>query len=241
MKPETLLKASGFYNLIIRLVILPKGSLHNFICAAPRGVGGSKEEIIMTTISQRRKATETLVLGAILTAIVIVLQMLGQFIRFGMFSISLVLIPIVIGAAMCGPKVSAWLGFIFGVVVLFTDAGAFLAVSVPGTIVTVLLKGIGCGLAAGLVYKLLENKNRYLAVVVAAIACPVVNTGVFLLGCRLFFFETIASWGLAEGFGTTAEYMFIGLAGANFIAEMVINIILSPIVVRILNIGKKLN
>lgn len=179
-----------------------------------------------------------MVLGAILTAIVIVLQMLGQFIRFGMFSISLVLIPIVIGAAMCGPKVSTWLGFIFGVVVLFTDAGAFLAVSVPGTIITVLLKGICCGLAAGVVYQLFEKKNRYLAVVAAAVVCPVVNTGIFLIGCVLFFFETIKGWGLAEGYGTAVEYMFLGLAGGNFIAEMVINIILSPVVVRILNIGK---
>ena len=202
-------------------------------------MGGSKEEIIMTT-NQRRKATETLVLGAILTAIVIVLQMMGQFIRFGMFSISLVLIPIVIGAAMCGPKVSAWLGFVFGVVVLFTDAGAFLAVSVPGTIITVLLKGICCGLAAGAVYQLIEKKNRYLAVVAAAIVCPVVNTGIFLIGCVLFFFETIKGWGLGAGYGTAVEYMFLGLAGGNFIAEMVINIILSPVVVRILNIGKKI-
>ena len=45
--------------------------------------------------------TEKVVLGAVLTALVVVLQMLGAFIRFGPFSISLVLVPIVIGAAMC--------------------------------------------------------------------------------------------------------------------------------------------
>ena len=33
------------------------------------------------------------------------------------------------------------------------DAALFLAVSVPGTVLTVLLKGIGCGFAAGLTYK----------------------------------------------------------------------------------------
>ena len=60
----------------------------------------------------RKISTQTLALGAMLTALVIVLQLLGSFIRFGMFSISLVLIPIVVGAAMCGPAISAWLGLV---------------------------------------------------------------------------------------------------------------------------------
>ena len=90
----------------------------------------------------RRKQTQILVFGAILTALVIVLQLLGSFIRFGMFSISLVLVPIIIGAAMCGTKIGTWLGFIFGVAVLVSgDAASFLAIDVAGTIVTVLLKG----------------------------------------------------------------------------------------------------
>ena len=191
--------------------------------------------------TSRKMSTETLVLGAILTALVIVLQCLGQFIRFGMFSISLVLIPIVIGAATCGPKISSWLGFVFGVVVLLTDAGAFLAVDVLGTVVTVLVKGAACGLAAALVYKLLEKKNRYVAVAAAAIICPIVNTGIFLIGCVLFFFETVQGWGAALGFANAAEYMFLGLAGANFLAEMVINIVLCPVVIRLLQAIRKLN
>lgn len=74
----------------------------------------------------RKISTQTLALGAMLTALVIVLQLLGSFIRFGMFSISLVLIPIVVGAAMCGPAISAWLGLVFGIAVLLSgDAAAF--------------------------------------------------------------------------------------------------------------------
>ena len=91
--------------------------------------GDSKEEIFMSNPKPRRRATETMVLGAILTALVVILQYLGQFIRFGPFAISLVLVPIVIGAATCGPKVSTWLGFVFGLVVLLTDAAAFFAIS----------------------------------------------------------------------------------------------------------------
>ena len=193
----------------------------------------------MQTTSKRQTSTRALALGAILTALVVVLQCMGQFIRFGMFSISLVLIPIVIGAATCGPRISTWLGFIFGVVVLVTDAGAFLAVSVPGTVITVLVKGMACGLVAGLVYKWIEKKNRYLAVMASAIACPVVNTGIFLIGCVLFFFETVQGWGASLGFENAASYMFLGLAGGNFLFEMGVNILLSPVVVRLLYIVKR--
>jgi len=190
--------------------------------------------------TSKKMSTETLVLGAILTALVVVLQCMGQFIRFGMFSISLVLIPIVIGAATCGPKISTWLGFVFGVVVLMTDAGAFLAVDVLGTIVTVLVKGAACGLVAGLVYKWLEKKNRYVAVGAAAVVCPIVNTGIFLLGCVLFFFETIQSWGSAGGFGSAVEYMFLGLVGVNFLVEMAVNVVLCPVVIRLLQAVQKI-
>ena len=183
-------------------------------------------------------ATEKLVFGALLTALVIVLQFLGSFIRFGPFAISLVLIPIVIGAATCGPKVSTWLGFVFGTVVLFTDAAAFLAISVAGTVITVLLKGMACGLVAGIVYQLLAKKNTYVAVVVAAIVCPLVNTGVFLLGSVVFFLDALTEWGVAAGFDNVFAFLIIGMVGINFLVEMATNIILSPVIVRILNIRK---
>ena len=193
----------------------------------------------MNATTKRKTMTKTLVIGAILTALVVILQCMGQFIRLGMFSISLVLIPIVIGAATCGTKISSWLGAVFGVVVLFTDAGAFLAISIPGTIVTVLAKGIACGWAAGTVFRLLEKKNRYLATMAAAVVCPLVNTGVFLLGCVLFFMDTIAAWGAAMGYASTLEYAFLGLVGGNFLVEMASNIVLSPVILRVLNVVKK--
>ena len=54
---------------------------------------------------------------ALFTAIVVVLQLLGSFIKVGPFAVSLVLIPIVVGAAVYGVSAGAWLGFVFGVVV----------------------------------------------------------------------------------------------------------------------------
>lgn len=193
----------------------------------------------MSNSETRKQQTRLLVLGAVFTALVIVLQFLGTFIRFGMFSISLVLLPIIIGAATCGYKIGAWLGFVFGVVVLLSgDATAFLTVNYWGTIATVLVKGTLCGLVAGLVYSALAKYNQYLAVMAAAIVCPIVNTGIFLLGCQIFFLETIKEWGAAAGFNNVAAYMFLGLAGGNFLFELGTNLVLSPAVVRVLKLTK---
>ena len=190
---------------------------------------------------KRRMSTETMVLAAVLTALVIVLQLVGAVVRFGPFSISLVLVPIVIGAASCGAGVGAWLGLIFGVVVLLSgDAAAVLAVNPLGTVITVLIKGTACGLLAGLTYKYLEKFSRYLAVAIAALVCPIVNTGVFLLGCLLFFMPTITEWATAaELGGNVAEYMIFVLVGANFLVEVAVNIVLSPVIIRLLNYRKQ--
>ncbi len=191
-------------------------------------------------MSKTKTLVRNLALGAVFTALVVVLQLLGTFVRFGPFAISLVLVPIVLGAALCDWKVGAWLGFIFGVTVLASgDAAAFLTVNVPGTIATVLLKGTACGLAAALVYKALAMHNRYLAIVAAAIVCPIVNTGIFLLGCKLFFMETIAGWAASLGFANATAYLFIGMIGANFLIELAANIILAPVILRIINLFEK--
>ena len=186
--------------------------------------------------NSKGNSTKRRVLCAVLTAIVAVLQFMGAFIKFGPFSISLVLVPIVVGAAICGTGAGAWLGLAFGITVLLSgDAALFMAVNIPGTIATVLLKGMLCGFAAGLVYKSLAGKNIYIAVIAAALVCPIVNTGIFLVGCKIFFMDTIREWAVQAEFGDNAGgYMIISLVGLNFIAETVINIVLSPIITRLI-------
>lgn len=196
----------------------------------------------MANKKSRKNLTLNLAIGGILTAIVIVLQAVGASIKFGTFSISLILIPVVLGAALCGPVVSAWLGLVFGAVVLISgDAAAFLTISVPDTVITVLLKGVLCGLFAGLVFNALKKKNITLATIAAAIVAPVTNTGIFLLGCRIFFFDAVKEWGVGAGFVSVTKYMLVGFVGLNFLFELLTNIVLCPIVVRIIQAAGKTN
>ena len=190
-------------------------------------------------MSNTSSKTRKLTVLALLTAIVVVLQALAISIRFGVFTVTLVLAPIIVGAALYGVGAGAWLGFVFGVVVVLTDAGPFLAVSVIGTIITCISKGILAGLAAGAVYRLLEKKNSLVASICAGICAPVVNTGVFLICCRLFFYETVAEWGAAVGFENTALYMIVSFVGINFLVELGINLVLSSAIVQIIRIGRR--
>lgn len=185
--------------------------------------------------------TKTIVGMGLLTAIVIVLQALALNIRFGMFCITLVLVPIIVGAALYGWQAGAWLGFVFSVVVLLTDAGAFLAISIPGTIITVLAKGTLAGLVAGVIYAALSKatNNKMISTVVAGIAAPVVNTGIFVLGCFIFFYPTISEWAAAAGYANGAAYLMLGIVGLNFVVELAINLVLSTVIVQIVNIGKR--
>ena len=186
------------------------------------------------------KNTRTITGVAIFTAIVVVLQLLGSFIRFGAFSISLVLIPIVVGAALYGPLAGAWLGFVFGLVVLLSgDAGLFLGWNPLGTILTVLLKGILAGACAGLVYRALAKWKSGVAAIAAAIAAPVVNTGVFFLGCTAFFLNDISAMAAADGQPDTLRYIILVFIGGNFLFELLFNVVLSPVVMRLIRLGKK--
>lgn len=185
--------------------------------------------------------TRKLVITAMLTALVVILHFISMNLRFSMFSITLTLVPIVLGAALCGASSGAWLGFFFSVLVLATgDANAFFAVNIPGTVITVLAKGTFCGLFAGLVYRFVAKFNKYAAVAAAAVAAPVANTGVFLIGCCLFFMPTLTEWAVGLGFGdNVGKYMIVGLVGINFIIELAVNVILTPVIVRLLNIRNK--
>ena len=179
--------------------------------------------------------TRKLVYLAILTAAVVILTLAGQFIQLGAFNISLALIPIVLGASLCGVFAAGWLGGVSALVILIAgQANLFLAMSPAATVLVVFAKGILSGVAAGLCYKALDKVNKYLAVLISAIVCPVVNTGIFVLGSFLFFLDGIEKFVADNSLGmSAAAAVFIVFVGGNFFFELLFNVVLSPAIVRI--------
>ncbi|MBO5701754.1 MAG: ECF transporter S component [Clostridia bacterium] len=191
--------------------------------------------------STKNSRTNQLVLAAMMTALVVVFQLLGTYTAFfGPFASAVGLIPIAIGACLCGPIVGAWLGLIFSIVVIATGgATLFFAFSIPGTIITVLLKGAAAGFVSGLVYKLLNKKLGFFAAIFASLACPLVNTGIFLLGSAVFFMPHAEAIAVQLGMPQTGFAVFIALALGNFLIEVLMSTVLGPVFVRILKIRKK--
>ena len=170
--------------------------------------------------------TKNLVGAGVFTAIVLVLQFLGGTFKIGPLNINVSLVPIVVGAAVYDWKVGAWLGLMSGAAILVAGQAAdFLVINPLGTVVTVLAKGTLCGLIAGLVYTALSKKNRWVAIIVAAVVCPVVNTGVFLLGCLLF------------GFCSGLKVVLGGSSGVNMHLISMIPYVVT-VIVLVLFVGK---
>lgn len=176
---------------------------------------------------------------AMLMALVVVLQLVsGMIPPVGGFTISLVLIPIVLGAALYGPRTGALLGAVFGAVVIVgcitgTDVGGAMVFQANPIlcIVVVLGKGILAGFLSGAVYAALKRKNQTMAMLIAAVVCPVVNTGTFILCMAAFFMEVLAVW---AGGSNVLGYILSGLILCNFVPELIINVIFSGAGSRIL-------
>ncbi|MDD5866994.1 ECF transporter S component [Lachnospiraceae bacterium YH-ros2228] len=179
---------------------------------------------------------QKLVGTALLTALVIVIQLFGSGLRVGPVAISLVLVPIVVGAVTYGPAVGAFLGGVFGFVVIGMILGGLdpasmlmMQFNAPATVITCLVKGILAGFIPGLIYKAVRKKNAKLATILAAALAPIMNTGFYAL------MVTFVFTGLMEKsykiHGTGAVFLtLMAMIITNFITELITTVVISPII-----------
>lgn len=191
----------------------------------------------------KKKVLKTVEL-AFLIALVVVLQIISALIPpiAGMVSITLTLIPVVVGGIMLGKRSGALLGLSFGVIVLINcmtalDPGGNILWNVNPflTAAICLIKGTAAGFVPAALYELISGKGnngtrKFIGTLVAALSAPIVNTGLFVCGMIMFFGETLKAW---AGGTNIIQYIILGLAGINFLVEFSINILLSPALVRI--------
>ena len=172
------------------------------------------------------------------------MQMLSSIIpAIGGFSISLVLIPIVMGAVLFGPGAGALLGATFGVIVYINcvtgadPGGAMVFQANPILCFLVVMgKGILAGTFAGLVYKVVGKWNVHVAILCASVICPVANTGIFIACMLTFFKDVLAAW--ASG-GDIIAYVLTGLVLMNFVPELILNVVFGTAGHTIIHVVKK--
>ena len=209
------------------------------------------------------KKTMKLAQLSMLAALIVVLQFLGTLLSgWTGLPMSFVLIPIVVGAIIISPTAGAILGAIFGIMtvamgllsldpftsILMYNFGVWKMIVV---IIICFVKATVAGLGAGCIYKLLntlfKGKNKTLTTVLSSVSAPIINTGIFVLGMFLFFFNDMDAIQLALAKLSdpeiqsivavpAAKYIVLGLAGWNFVSEFAINLIISPAVVKVADI-----
>lgn len=197
----------------------------------------------MTKDAQRK-----LIYTAMFAAVVVVLQMFVS-IPVGMFTITLTLVPVMLGAILFGPASGAILGGVFGVVVAIQvitgaagPASTTMLLQAPVvTVVLCILKGVAAGWVSGLVYQAVMKINKpQLAVILSAVVCPIVNTGIFCLGLTVFYNNLLNEWAIAGEFANALTFIFLGLIGLNFVIEFATNVLLIPVALRMIKIVKRL-
>lgn len=200
----------------------------------------------MSTVKNK---TLRLVQMGLLSGLIILLQMYVVIPLPGSLTLSLVLVPIVVGAVLYGKNAGALLGGVFGLVVtimsiqgqmgalttMMVEYNAFLTAAVC------MLKGIAAGWVAGWVAGAFK-KRRFVGIVLAAAAAPIVNTGIFLLGMLTVFKGVMLDFAAQNNLEVTSALTFavVVLVGFNFIVELAANLILSPAIASIVNAVKKI-
>jgi len=198
-------------------------------------------------MSKSQQKTLRLVQLALLAAIIVVLQQIVIPLPGGL-TLSLVLVPIVVGAVLLGPVSGAILGGVFGVVVsilvITARAGALstmMWVENPAmTVIVCMLKGIAAGWIPGLIAQACNEKSKA-GIWLAAAAAPIANTGIFLLGMLTIFRGVMMQFAQSIGMGDANVLYFavVVLCGLNFVVEFAANVILAPAISTVVRAVKK--
>jgi uncharacterized membrane protein len=183
----------------------------------------------------------------ILIALVIVLQLFASAIPMFGVTLNFSLIPIALAGILMGYLGGAIVGFTCGLVVFITMAvmgqepsTAYLFQTNPVILtLTCIGKTTIAGLVSGLLYKLIEKRNKTIAVGVGALVIPIVNTGIYMLGIVLMKESASEFMGLTSSSAGVVFGVVFGLIWLNFVLEMVINTIFTPILHRVIKVLDK--
>ena len=164
--------------------------------------------------------------NGILIALTVVLTLISNYADATGVNFNISLVTIVLGACIFGPVSGLIMGVVNGVLTIIAPATVtwFIPESLFGTILVCVVKTGVAGLVSGFVYKALKKKNDVVASFVAGLVVPFVNTGLFILGSLIWFMNVYQTFtGLLQGAITI-----------NFLIELGLALVLSPVVYRII-------
>lgn len=189
--------------------------------------------------TKKRNSIYKMVLIALFIALMMVMNFtpIGYITVTGAFSITLMTIPVALGAACTGVSGGTILGFIFGLTsflqafgigFLIDPSAAPLFNENPfGYVVTCFIPRILTGFAAGLLFSLFEKKNNtgIWAFGVSSAIVPLLNTALFMSSYILFYSNT--------SFGGAVMSVLLTILTVNFLIELLVTTIAGTVISKV--------
>lgn len=183
-------------------------------------------------MSQTKKDIQRITTVGILLAVTVIFQFINNYIPLGFLPFNLALFPIALGAIMYGPLIGLFLGVIDGAMILAAPStGAiFMSYNAPMTVILCLGKTGIAGLVSGFIFMPFKGKKELLGSILASVAVPIINTGLFYLAALYIFYEPISSLLGVTGYANLAVAILVAMIGVNFLIELAVNGALSPVI-----------
>lgn len=178
---------------------------------------------------------------ALLTAVELVLIVISNYVTIGPVNINLALIPIAVAGMIYGPLAGLFVGIVNGLVTILSPStqAIFMSVSPFGTVFICLLKTGLAGFLCGFVYIFFKDKEspktKLVGSILASILVPLINTGIFSIGCVTFFSSWLNNGASQGGYSNAFMFLLLGVIGWNFIFEFSISLLLSPSINMLVN------
>ena len=103
------------------------------------------------------------------------------------------------------------------------------------TVAVCIIKGLAAGLVSGIAAKALGRKNLWLGVIAAAVLAPICNTGIFSIALVTIFRTLASEWAVGAGASSIGAYVLAGIIGVNFVIELIVDVVMAPIILRIIH------
>ncbi len=157
--------------------------------------------------------------------------------------ITLIVVPVTVGAIVLGPAGGAILGGVFGITSFIQCFGmspfgaALLDISPVSTFVLCMVPRILMGWLTGLIFRAAKKININLSYAIASLIGPLLNTVLFMITLILFFYRTEFIQGFVEQSGTDNIFaFFIAFVGINGLVEAIACFILGTAVAKAIDI-----
>lgn len=177
-----------------------------------------------TTAATKRSSTLYMVELAMMIAIILLMSFtpLG-YLRTPGLSITLLTIPVAVGAIILGPKGGAVCGLAFGATSFYmavTGSSAFAAalfnINPFGTFIVCIVARVLEGWITGLIFAALyKSPAKKFSYYVASLACPLLNTFFFMGFLCLFFYNTDYIQGIVSSLSCCLRCCFCGRSGTD--------------------------